>query len=98
LAARERARQLSLREKNLNALPSPFSGALAYLVGIAGGIYLSLSLLVDFLNVNVPARVKFYGLAFDPLAAVAVTLALLQPFLLSFYQSVRRKIFRGVKL
>lgn len=97
LSVREKAYQLSLREKSLNGTPSPLAGALAYLVGVAGGIYLALSLLVDFLAVNVPSRVAVLGLELDPLAAIAITLALLQPFILRLYRVGRCKIIPGGK-
>lgn len=97
LAVRERARQVSLREKSLDAAPSPLASALAYLVGVAGGIYLGLSLLVDFLAVGIPARVKIAGLEIDPLAAAAVALALLQPFLLRLYRFLRHRFSPEVR-
>jgi hypothetical protein len=92
LAMWERARQVSAQGKTLNgtARPSPFTNALAYLVGVAGGIYLSLSLVVDFLGAKVPAQVNIWGLEIDPLAAAAILLAVLQPFLLRLYWYVRR--------
>jgi len=97
LSVKEKAHQLSLREKSLNGTPSPLSGALAYLVGVAGGIYLSLSLLVDFLAVNIPSRIAVLGLELDPLATIAITLALLQPFILRLCRVGRCKIMPGGK-
>ncbi|MEW6448245.1 MAG: hypothetical protein AB1426_09160 [Bacillota bacterium] len=92
LSTMEKTRQLSAQAKIPNGASrtSPLGSALAYLVGVAGGIYLSLSLVVDFLELKVPARVSFWGMELEPLAALAIALALLQPFLLRLYQCIRR--------
>lgn len=63
-----------------DAAPSPFSRALTELLAAAGGIYLSLMLLVQFLSVDIPSQVDIIGLEIDPLALVAVLIASLQPF------------------
>src|SRR5690606_34287321 len=55
------------------------SEALAQLVGVAGGLYLSLIMLVSFLELEVPARVTVLGLTMQPLALIALTLAIVQP-------------------
>lgn len=88
----EKTRQLSAQAKIPNGASriSPLGSALAYLVGVAGGIYLSLSLVVDFLEIKVPSRIGIWGMELEPLAAVAIALALLQPFLLRLYQYIRR--------
>lgn len=90
-SAMEKTRQLSAQAKIPNGASrtSPLGSALTYLVGVAGGIYLSLSLVVDFLEVKLPARISVWGLELEPLAAFAVALALLQPFLLRLYQCIR---------
>ncbi len=81
---------LGLRRKMFNrrrldagmpdAAPSPFSRALTELLAAAGGIYLSLMLLVQFLSVDIPSQIDIIGLEIDPLALVAVLIASLQPF------------------
>ncbi|MGB9660498.1 MAG: hypothetical protein ACPL5F_00580 [Moorellaceae bacterium] len=68
-------------------LPSPASRALAELVGIAGGIYLSLVLLVSFLKLAVPETISLAGWHMDPLALIATLAALLQPLVLSWWPS-----------
>ncbi len=95
-SVRERVRQQSrlLREAN-GTRPSPLANALAYLVGVAGGIYLSLSLVVDFLKISIPGRVSFWKVELEPIAAVAITLAILQPFFLRFYRYARRESGNG---
>lgn len=60
-------------------ISSFLSEALAQLVGIAGGIYLSLILLVSFLEVDVPQKITVAGLTMQPLAFLALALAILQP-------------------
>jgi len=92
LSTMERTRQLSAQARIPREAPrtSPMGSALAYIVGVAGGIYLSLSLLVDFLEIKLPPRVSVWGMELEPLAAVAITLALLQPFLLGLIRYIRR--------
>jgi hypothetical protein len=87
-SVRERARQQSLQWRS-EVKPSPLASALAYLVGVAGGIYLSLSLVIDFLKMSVPGRVAIWKFELEPVAAVAITLAILQPFLLRLYHYIR---------
>lgn len=88
LAVRERARQLSRRYRSADiaVAASPMANALTYLVGIAGSIYMALSLLVDFLGIAIPNRISLGSLELEPLAAVAIAIAVLQPFLLQIYQ------------
>lgn len=72
------------------AVASPASIALGELVAIAGGIYLSLVLLVSFLKLTVPAKSMILGVPLDPLALIAVIIALLQPLGIA----LAAKIFR----
>ncbi|MCR4440913.1 MAG: hypothetical protein QHH10_02135 [Peptococcaceae bacterium] len=72
-------------EKIENAAPSPASVALAELVAIAGGVYLSLVLLTSFLDMSVPDRVRVLNMTMDPLALIAILIALVQPFLIVAY-------------
>ena len=91
-SVRERVRQQALHVRVENGVrPSPLASALAYLVGVAGGIYLSLSLVIDFLKLTVPERVTVWKFELEPIAAVAITLAVLQPFLLRLYHYIRRE-------
>ncbi len=61
---------------------SPLSQAIANLIGVAGGIYLALVVLIAFLEIPIPSRVSVLWLSVEPLAAVAVLLAIIQPFML----------------
>ncbi len=74
-----RAQKKALPDK---AVSSPFSQALMELVGIAGGIYLSLVMLVSFLNLGIPERFPFMGIMLDPLALFSLFVAIIQPFVL----------------
>ena len=69
---------------------SPLSRAVAALVSTAGGIYLSLVLLATFLNLNVPERVRLGEIYLEPIAAISIALAIIQPFILNFFQLKRR--------
>ncbi|QGP93278.1 hypothetical protein MGLY_26850 [Neomoorella glycerini] len=77
------------RSSNVEAVASPVSRALAELVAIAGGIYLSLVLLVSFLKINLPEAIAIGKLAVDPLAVVALVIALLQPLVLGFWPRLK---------
>lgn len=66
-------------------LPSPASRALGELVAIAGGIYLSLVMLVSFLKLAVPETISFGGWHMDPLALIAILIALIQPLVLAWW-------------
>ncbi|HUW64457.1 MAG TPA: hypothetical protein VMW83_07140 [Spirochaetia bacterium] len=90
---REKTRQVRLRD--LSSEPyrtSPLSRAMAEMVGTAGGIYLSLTLARDFLALDVPSRVAVWPWRFEvePLAALSLSLALVQPYVMRLYQDLRR--------
>ncbi|HWJ03904.1 MAG TPA: hypothetical protein VNU93_09500 [Verrucomicrobiae bacterium] len=70
---------------------SPMSRAVSQLVGIAGGIYLSLDLLVTFLSIEIPEKVKTLGLNIDPLAMFSIALAIAQPYLLKVQYFLKRR-------
>lgn len=66
---------------------SPFSLALQELVGTAGGVYLSLIMLISFLRLDIPEIVSLCGVGFDPLAGIAIGVAVVQPLCaLIFYR------------
>jgi hypothetical protein len=58
---------------------TPFSAAVQELVATAGGVYLSLIALVSFLRLDVPEKVTL-GVSFDPLALLAICVAVTQPW------------------
>lgn len=59
--------------------PSPFSNAVQDLVATAGGVYLSLVMIVSFLKLELPERITISILSFDPLAMTAIAVAVIQP-------------------
>ena len=59
--------------------PSPFSDAVQDLVATAGGVYLSLVMIVSFLKLDLPERITVTFLSFDPLAMTAIGVAVIQP-------------------
>lgn len=64
---------------------TPFSKALAELVAIAGGVYISLLMLTSFLSLSIPEEVKLTeNLQVDPLAMLAVIITLAQPIIVKF--------------
>ncbi len=70
----------------LEPKPSPFSTAVQELVATAGGVYLSLVMIVSFLKLNIPERITFNIIAFDPLAMTAIIVAVAQPFFSKFFE------------
>lgn len=72
------------------ASPSPLSQAIQELVGTAGGIYLSMVALISFLKIDIPERITVFHVAFDPLAFIAIAIAVAQPIVIRlFYKEGR---------
>lgn len=91
LSVAERAKGYQRRLERSEPLPvepeaSVMSQALVELIATAGGIYLALLLVRNFLQINLPERVVFWGLQVEPLAAFSLLLALVQPYLIRFWQ------------
>ncbi|MGE5579177.1 MAG: hypothetical protein ACM3WU_03945 [Bacillota bacterium] len=59
--------------------PSPLGEAIKDFVAVAGGVYLGLTTLAEFLKVPVPMQATVWGMAFDPVALFAVCLAIIAP-------------------
>jgi len=75
----------SNKRKRIKGIPiepkdSFLSEAIVELVALAGGIYLTLTLLLEFLAITGAERATLWGVTFDPIAAISIVLALLQPF------------------
>ena len=66
--------------------PSPFSTAVQELVATAGGVYLSLVMIVSFLKLELPERITVSILSFDPLAMTAIGVAVIQPVISKLFQ------------
>ena len=81
-AARCRMSTKHYRYNGEGAISTPFAEALGQVVGMAGGIYLSLMLLCDFLAVELPKKVFICGNYMDFLALIALILACVQPIVL----------------
>lgn len=60
---------------------SPYSIAIKQMAAAAGGIYISLVALCSFLGIDVPKRVWFAGAQVDPIAVLALCLAVVQPLI-----------------
>ncbi|MCX7779329.1 MAG: hypothetical protein N2491_00280 [Negativicutes bacterium] len=61
---------------------SPLSQAIQELVSTAGGIYLSMIALISFLKIDIPEKITLLHVSFDPLAFIAIMIAVLQPVVL----------------
>ncbi len=94
LSIRERVKISLLRESALDSFPeskaSPLSQAVLNLVGLAGGIYLSLVMLLEFLKIELPSRVPVGQVQVEPVAAVSIALAIIQPFVFRLFVLRRR--------
>ncbi|MBE0466889.1 MAG: hypothetical protein IBX71_06655 [Candidatus Desulforudis sp.] len=71
---------------------TPFSEAIVSLIGMAGGIYLSLILILTFLDLNVPERMRLGGIEMDVLAAFSIAVAVLQPFVIRLWSGIRGRL------
>lgn len=85
LSLRLRVKFLRLSANLPQPQASPVSSALTDLVSTAGGIYLSLILLVSFLKVDVPDKISYFAITVDPLALIALIVTLIQPFFFSIF-------------
>ena len=74
-------RQLSLEDSTTFL----FSSALADLVGTAGGIYVCVIMLIDFLKIDIPEKVELVGIYVEPIAFISLLLAVVQPFILRIF-------------
>jgi hypothetical protein len=94
ISVRERVLLYRYREKDWSAIgegkSSPLSQALANLVGVAGGIYLSLVVIATFIEVQLPERIHLGGLSMEPLAAVSILMAIAQPYMQRIIGAWRR--------
>jgi hypothetical protein len=59
---------------------TPFSSAVQDLVATAGGVYLSIIALVSFLKLNIPEKLVIDSVSFDPMALLAICVAVTQPW------------------
>jgi len=67
--------------------PSPFANAVRDLVATAGGVYISLVMIVSFLKLEIPERITVSIIMFDPLAMTAIVVAVVQPFFVKLFDS-----------
>ncbi len=72
-------------------LSSPLAEAMRQLVGVAGGIYLSLVMLTGFLGMELPERISIAQIWLDPLAVFAIILACLQPLALAVWYKLTQR-------
>ena len=84
-------RQKKVLKQTPNEIPSAISQALTYLVGVAGGIYISLVMLASFLKIALPESIQIFGVSLDPLAVIAFALAIIQPWVIKAYNSISNK-------
>ncbi|CUH96146.1 putative membrane protein [Propionispora sp. 2/2-37] len=75
------------QSEKMEVRASPLSLAVQELLANAGGIYLSLVMLISFLKIDIPEKTVIFGVGIDPLPCTAIILAIIQPlFLRLFYK------------
>lgn len=79
----------TLDENNLKI--SPLSLAIQELVAISGSIYLSLVMLVSFLKLDIPTTIIIFDFSIDPLAFLAISLAIIQPLFLTIFSGMKKE-------
>ncbi len=84
-------RKTNIERRHKSSPVNPQDGFLSQsiidLIAFAGGIYLSLTLLIDFLALTGIEKIYLWGISFDPIALISIILALLQPI----YEHIRFK-------
>lgn len=67
------------KKKSYEEIASPLGQAIKDFVAVAGGVYLGLMALAEFLKVPAPVKGQLWGISFDPIAIIAVLLAIVAP-------------------
>lgn len=83
LSQRVQEKQRSIkrgRELPVEPQESAFSQAVVELLATAGGVYLALFLVKNFLQITVPEHVVILGIQLEPMAALSLLIAILQPY------------------
>ena len=60
--------------------------AVQEIVATAGGVYLSLIMLISFLKIDLPPTVSYEGIKVDPTALISIALAIVQPLFLRLFE------------
>ncbi len=85
-------RSARISARQIEGVASPVSRAIQATVGYAGGIYITLVMLASFLQVEVPDKVIVIDqITVEPLAFVAVMLALVQPIFLVIWDILKKR-------
>lgn len=69
--------------------PTPFSLAVQELVATAGGVYLAIIALTSFLRLDIPEKITLTKVAVDPLAMLAIGVAVVQPILIGLFNKFK---------
>lgn len=78
------------RSTNSEIKQSPLSIAIQELIAVAGGIYISLIMLISFLKLSVPNQITLTSQTdIDPLALLALVISILQPFVIKLVRRLK---------
>lgn len=72
-------------------IASPLAEAISQLVGVSGGIYLALSMTLDFIGLNSDIKVVIGECNLDALALLAIILACIQPVLVGILRKISQR-------
>lgn len=67
---------------------SPLSTAVQELVATAGGIYLAILALTSFVKLDMPEKVTLMSATVDPLALMAIGIAIIQPVVIKILNKI----------
>jgi len=73
---------------NTEIKSTPLSLAIQELIAVAGGLYLSLVMLVSFLKIEIPEKLLILNISIDPLAGSAILLAVVQPIFVKLFKNM----------
>lgn len=93
LSVRKRVSNKRFRSNPFENISEPrssyFSQGLLNLIGTAGGIYLALITMVNFLQITYPSKIILYGLSIEPLAGISFLIAIVQPYVMSLIGRIK---------
>lgn len=85
LSLLERIKYFRQTDNAGDAKSSPLSLAIQELIAVAGGVYLSLLMLISFLKLDVPQKILLFQMWIDPIACIAILLSIIQPFFIRLF-------------
>jgi len=79
------------RNDDVKIINSPIAEALGQLVGISGGIYLALEMVINFVGLNDEIKIYVGESNLDMVAVAAILLACMQPVVVGILRKIAQK-------